>query len=266
MISKTGKAEKSVAEVNSGDDTSQSPRSARWSFDSLTRCGMQGYRRPCQVNPMGGEHEAAFPLVDICAGEGERVLIVEDEEVMREELVEIVSSIGYPVEAVGSAVELRDRVRDMHSGCILLDILMPGQDGLAIQAWINEANITIPVIFISGIRDVPTAVHCMKSGAVEFLQKPIKEMDLRRAINSAIGLSRKRACAVQSENYVKTLVANLTPAERIVANYIADGYPTKLIAAELGRSENTIKIHRQRIFEKLMVSSVASIANILKYI
>ena len=102
--------------------------------------------------------------------------------------------------------------------------------------------------------------------AVEFLPKPFDEMALRRAVNSAIGISRKRHCMQISQEMVRELLDTLTPSELVVAKMIARGYPTKLVADELGRSENTVKIHRHRVFGKLRVNSAASVSNVMSHV
>lgn len=209
--------------------------------------------------------DAAFPMAPICETRTETVFVVDDEPALRDGLVELVGSLGYRAIGCASAVELQEQSPHCSSGCILLDIMLPGLDGLAIQDWLNQSNIVLPVIFISGIHDVATVVQGMKGGAIEFLQKPIGEMALRRAVNAGVALSRKRHCRQESERLVHALVQALTPTELHVARMISKGYPTKLIAAEMGRSENTVKIHRHRIFNKLKVNSAASVANIMQH-
>jgi FixJ family two-component response regulator len=230
-----------------------------------TLCGLQGYMRPCQMVQFSLPSDSSYPLAQICETDAEMVFVVDDDDDLRTNLVELVESLGYPATGCVSASELQELAPKWKSGCILLDVKLPGQDGLAVQEWLNRTGIVLPVIFISGIQDVGTVVHCMKSGAVEFLQKPFGEMALRRAVSSAVGLSRKRFCAEESKRLIRRLLDNLTPTELFVARKISKGYPTKLIAAEMGRSENTVKIHRHRIFHKLKVNSAASVANLIRH-
>lgn len=231
----------------------------------MTGCGQHGYMRPCQISGSCDRlPPSSFPMADVCKTDGEMVLVVEDDDDLRETLVELVVSLGFDAVGCPSGQEMQRLVATYSSGCVLLDVKLPGSDGIALQEWLNQTGVSLPVVFLSGIQDVGTAVHCMKSGAVEFLQKPFSEMALRRAITSAVGLSRQRFCTQQTENLVASLVALLTPTERVVAKMISRGYPTKLIAAELGRSENTVKIHRHRVFNKMMVNSAASLANIFR--
>lgn len=241
------------------------PASSKWSLGEATRCGQQGYLRPCQRQDCSAGLDGTYPLASICQSDSELVFVVEDDEALRENLVELVDALGYPAQGCGNASELFTSLHKYKTGCILLDIRLPGQDGVAVQKWMNQSGVVLPIVFISGVQDVATVVHCMKAGAFEFLQKPFGEMALRNAINSAVGQSRKDFCRLQSEAMVQEMVALLTPTELYVAKMISRGYPTKLIAAEMGRSENTVKIHRHRIFNKLMVNSAASVANIIRH-
>lgn len=242
------------------------PDSTKWTLADLTKCDQQGYLRPCQLN--GGEDfpGGSVPLVDMCATRSEMVFVLDDDQDLREELVELIRAQGYRVTGLGSSSELKGLAQHVESGCVLLDIRLPGQDGLSVQEWLNSIDSPLPVIFISGVKDVPTVVECMKAGAIEFLSKPFGEMALRRAVNTAIGMSRKRHCMRESQRMVNELINLLTPTELVVAKMIARGYPTKMIANELGRSENTVKIHRHRIFGKLKVSSAASVGNIMRHV
>ncbi|MDR3413191.1 MAG: response regulator [Formivibrio sp.] len=244
-----------------------SPENSRWALIGITKCGQRGYLRPCQVvEQRAAESDDTFPLAKICTSPKEMVVVVEDDDDLRDELIEMIREHRYPVVGLRSFVEFKNVAQDYQTGCIILDIRLPGQDGLSIQEWLNSIEFPLPIIFISGVRDVSTVVHAMKAGAVEFLPKPFDEMALRRAINAAIGLSHQRHCRQASQKMVKDLIDTLTPSELVVANMIAQGYPTKVIAGELGRSENTIKIHRHRVFSKLQVNSAASVGNIIHHL
>ena len=241
------------------------PDHARWALQSRTLCNQEGYLRPCQTRDTRALPPGLVPLAELCVPEREMVIVIDDDHDLLSEMVEMVERQGYNVIGLSSARELQDVVQKFESGCILLDIRMPGQDGLSVQEWLNSIACTLPVIFISGISDIPTVVQCMKAGAMEFLPKPFAEIALRRAVDSAIGLSRQRNCRRASQQMVGELVSTLTATETVVARMIACGYPTKLIATELGRSENTIKIHRHRIFSKLKVGSAASVGNLINH-
>ena len=237
----------------------------KWALRDTTKCGLRGYMRPCQMQDCEDLPRDAVPLADLCATANQMAFVVEDDKPLREELVEIVMSQGHPVIGVQSAAELQSMARLYETGCVILDIRLPGQDGLSVQEWMNTVNSPFPIIFLSGVKDVSTIVNCMKAGAVEFLPKPFDEMVLRRAVNNAIGVSRQRHCMRVSQDMIRKLVSTLTPTELVVAKLIARGYPTKSIASELGRSENTVKIHRHRIFAKFSVNSAASVGNIMTH-
>ena len=193
------------------------------------------------------------------------VFVVDDDLVLRTNLVEMIEGLGFPAKAFGSSAQLFEALPSYDAGCVLLDIRLPGEDGLAIQEWMNKSMVTLPVVFISGVQDISTVVHCMKAGAFDFLQKPFGMMQLRDAVTSAVGKSRMHFCRVGSQQMVKQMIMALTPTETAVADLISRGLSTKMIAAETGRSENTIKIHRHRIFHKLKVNSAASVANVMRH-
>lgn len=241
------------------------PESNRWSLGDVTPCGQQAYMRPCQRQDCTAVLKGSYPLASVCRSDSEMVFVVEDDKDLRDSMVEMVDALGYPTHGCGNAIELLTLLPKYKTGCVLLDIRLPGQDGVAVQEWMNRTNVILPVVFISGIEDVATIVHCMKAGAFAFLPKPFGEMALRNTINSAVGQSRKGYCRLESEAMVRSMVASLTPTELYVAKMTSRGYSTKLIATEMMRSENTVKIHRHRIFHKLMVSSAASVANIIRH-
>lgn len=241
------------------------PANAKWALNSRTLCNQQCYLRPCQTNATDAMVAATVPMADICATPNETVLVVEDDGDWRAELIEMITQQGYRAIGFPSAKDMLGIVQTIETGCVLLDVRLPGQDGLSVQEWLNSTHCTLPVVFISGVKDISTIVQCMKAGAVEFLAKPIAEITLRRSVDLAVGLSRKRHCMKESKAMARVFLARLTPTEIEVARLIARGYPTKMIAAEFGRSENTIKIHRHRIFSKLRVNSAASIGSLIAH-
>lgn len=245
---------------------SVSGSSSRWTLEDAAKCGANCYLRPCQLGDTSHIPASAFPMADVCRSPREAVLIVDDDSDVLEELAEMVRSFGYDVVCCSSATDFQREAQAVTTGCVLLDVKLPGQDGLAVQEWLKDANPTLPVIFVSGVRDIGTIVHCMKSGALDFMQKPISDMALSGAVNAAVGFSRKAYCVAESRKLIAALIGTLTPTELKVAEYISKGFPTKLVASELGRSENTVKIHRHRIFSKLKVSSAASVANLMRVI
>lgn len=220
--------------------------------------------RPCQNKNRQDIPESAVPTHDICKTDKEIVYVIEDDEDLRSNIVEILEYQGYECRGLPSFLTLQESLQQCKSGCVILDIRLPGQDGTEIQEWLIKSDIKLPIIFVSGTQDIATIIHCLKAGAIEFLPKPFSDIALRRAVSTALGISRKRYCLEQSRLLVSKMINSLTPTEKYVAHLIAKGYATKVIAAQMSRSENTVKIHRHRIFTKMMVNSTASVANIIR--
>lgn len=236
-----------------------------WTRCRATACGLELFTRPCHEVDVKVWPERSFPLEDVCRSTKEAVFIVEDCDEQRHSLVEAVEFGGYVAVACSNAADLQEKILPYRTGCILLDVRLPDLDGVGLQAWLRAKAIPLPVIFMSGQADVATAVQCMKRGATDFLRKPFSGIELHDAITAAVARSRQSYCSSESLSYAQSLVAKLTPMERKVAGMISAGFPTKAIASTMGRSENTIKIHRHRVFSKLSVLSAASVAQIMRH-
>jgi FixJ family two-component response regulator len=144
--------------------------------------------------------------------------------------------------------------------------MLPGSDGTEIQTWLKENAPHIPVIIVSGVASLRTAIDFMRKGAADFLSKPIDQGDLRLALHRAVGLSRMAHCRRASVMEITHRLQVLTPAEQHIAGYVAKGYPSKKIANLIGRSVNTVKIHKTRIFQKLNISSSVSLHILFRFI
>jgi len=187
------------------------------------------------------------------------VFVVDDDLSVREGLERLLHAAGWEVETFPSAQEfLAHRKEDIPS-CLVLDVGLPGLSGLDLQKRILEANREIPIVFITGHKDVPTSVRAMKAGAVEFLVKPFSEDDLLDAIRQAI----KRD---QSARYQNAQMQDLwrryellTPREREVMQRVVSGLLNKQVAAELGTSEITIKVHRGQVMKKMQANSLVDL-------
>jgi FixJ family two-component response regulator len=187
------------------------------------------------------------------------VFVVDDDLSVREGLERLLHAAGWEVETFPSAQEfLAHRKEDIPS-CLVLDVGLPGLSGLDLQKRILEANREIPIVFITGHKDVPTSVRAMKAGAVEFLVKPFSEDDLLDAIRQAI----KRD---QSARYQNAQMQDLwrryellTPREREVMQKVVSGLLNKQVAAELGTSEITIKVHRGQVMQKMQANSLVDL-------
>ena len=187
------------------------------------------------------------------------VFVVDDDEGMRQSLKNLIGSVGLQVKVFASAQEfLRSKLTDV-PGCLVLDVRLPGLSGLDLQKRMVEADMEIPIIFITGHGDIPMTVRAMKAGAVEFLTKPFREQDLLDAIQQA--LERDRTAREQRGKIeeLRRRFDSLTPRERAVMGLVVAGLLNKQIAGELGTSETTVKIHRHQVMEKMGAGSLAEL-------
>jgi len=188
------------------------------------------------------------------------VFVVDDDAAVRKSLVRLLKSAGYRAESFASADEFIEcRKRNPLPGCALVDIQMPGIDGLQLQRELINSTHEIPIIFITGYGDIPSSVKAMKAGAVDFFSKPFNDEALLQAIREAIQRDQRARCERAERASLAARFATLTPREREVLGWVVRGIRNKQIAAALGASEKTIKIHRGRVMEKMKVPSVADL-------
>lgn len=188
------------------------------------------------------------------------VFVVDDDASVRKGLARLLKSAGYRAETFPSANEFLARwQQDPVPGCALLDIMMPGIDGLELQRRLLDAPQRLPIVFITGHGDIPSTVSAMKAGAVDFLPKPFQDADLFRAIREALARDERERGERAERAAVAERYANLTPREREVMALVVRGLLNKQIAYELDLSEKTVKIHRGRVMEKMQVQSVADL-------
>jgi FixJ family two-component response regulator len=187
------------------------------------------------------------------------VFIVDDDMSIRDALSTLIRSVGLEVRTFTSSAEFLDAALPDVPTCLVLDVRLPGLSGLDLQRELARTGVHIPIIFISGHGDIPMTVRAMKAGAVEFLLKPVREQDLLDAITQAIDKDRAARRQRAEQATVRARYACLTPRETEVASKITRGLLNKQVAADLSVTEDTVKMHRRHIMEKMQASSLAEL-------
>jgi FixJ family two-component response regulator len=188
------------------------------------------------------------------------VHIVDDDMAVRESLGDLLRSVNYQVSLYGSAAEfLKVELPDVPA-CLVLDVRLPGTSGLELQEYLKSIDVRLPVILMTGFGDVPMSVRGMKSGAVDFLTKPIRDQDLIEAVATAIRMDEERRQDLAQVATLRQKYELLTARERQVMALVASGLMNKQIASELSISEVTVKMHRGSLMRKLGARSVAMLA------
>ena len=190
------------------------------------------------------------------------VFVVDDDLAMREALQDLLASVGMDVRLFASTQAFMQAQRPDAPGCLVLDVRLPGASGLSFQEELPRAGVDLPVIFITGHGDIPMTVRAMKAGAVEFLSKPFRDQELLDAIDAAVERHRaqRREAALVAE--LRQRFAALTQREREVMALVSAGRVNKQIAADLGISEATVKVHRGQIMRKMQTTSLAQLVRI----
>jgi FixJ family two-component response regulator len=192
------------------------------------------------------------------------VFVVDDDPSVRSAIKRLIGSMGLQVELFGSAQEfLASKLPNVPS-CLVLDIRLPGISGLTLQRQLAEANVQIPIIFITAHSDVPMTVRAMKAGAVEFLTKPFRDQDLLDAIHLALERDRGRRQQEAELAALRERCELLSPREREVVAMVVSGMLNKQIAAQIGTAENTVKIHRSRAMQKMQANSLADLVKMIQ--
>ena len=187
------------------------------------------------------------------------VFVVDDDAAIRDAVHELLSSVGHLVETSSSAEEFLSRREPNVPGCLVLDVRLPGTSGLELQKRLVAQRDRIPVIFISGYGDIPMVVQIMKAGAADFLQKPFREQELLECVQAAL---RKDMALRQSEEQISEVMnsyRSLTKREREIMKLVVTGQINKQIAAHVGLSEVTVKIHRAQVMRKMGTPSLADL-------
>jgi len=190
------------------------------------------------------------------------VFVVDDDDSLRDAIRSLLRSVGHTVEMYQSAEEFLQHRNPTQPGCLVLDIRLPDTSGLELQKTLREMNDRIPIIFITGHGDVPMSVQTMKAGAMDFLLKPFRDQDLLETIQAA--LRRDRASRDEDAKVAKDTAnyASLTAREREIMDHVVTGQINKRIAADVGLSEVTVKIHRAQVMRKMGAGSVADLVRI----
>jgi len=187
------------------------------------------------------------------------VLVVDDDASVRGALDSLFRSVGLRVQLFASAAELLSTKLPDFESCLVLDVRLPGVSGLDFQTQLARESNNIPIVFMTGHGDIPMSVRAMKAGAVDFLAKPFRDQDMLDAVTVALEHDRKRRESERQVADLKALYATLSPREREIMGHVTAGLMNKQVAAEVGLSEITVKIHRGNVMRKLKARSLADL-------
>jgi len=190
------------------------------------------------------------------------IFIIDDDEAIRDSLDALLSVEGYQTKSFASGEAFLAACTPGCRGCALLDVRLPGIDGLSLQQKLVDTGIHLPVIIMTGYGDVPMAVQAMKAGAVDFIEKPFDDVFLMASVHRALELATQDASSLGIDSKAQQRLAKLTPRERDVLGGMVKGQPNKIIAYKLDISPRTVEIHRARVMEKLAVKSLSEVVRI----
>ena len=185
------------------------------------------------------------------------VHVVDDDDSVRRSVGFMLKTSGYKVCSYASGIEILKNAKELQDGCVLLDIRMPGMDGLEVQEALQERGVTLPVIIMTGHGDVPLSVRAMKAGAIDFIEKPFEKQVLISAVEEGFATLKRADSAKDRSKDAAVRLQVLTAREREVLDGLALGLPNKTIAYDLGISPRTVEIHRANLMTKLNVRSLS---------
>ncbi|MGO1660137.1 MAG: response regulator FixJ [Marinobacter sp.] len=191
------------------------------------------------------------------------VYVVEDDEAVRDSLELLLRSDEKTVKTYESAAVFLKDYSETMAGCIVLDIRMPGMDGMELQKKLNEKHSILPIIFVTGHGDVPMAVDAMKEGAVDFIQKPYREEALLEKIEAALEQDLEQRKTLDEKQEIIRRIKSLTPREHEIMDRMIEGQANKVIAIELEISQRTVEIHRSRVMHKMGTHSLAHLVRMV---
>jgi two-component system response regulator FixJ len=187
------------------------------------------------------------------------VFVVDDDDALRDSILWLLESVGLNAEMYPTAADFLKACNPERSGCLLLDVRMPGMSGMELLERLKANNVLLPVIIITGHGDVPMAVRAIKSGALDFIQKPFNGQDLLDRVQYALQLDQENRLKRSEISHLRAHFDTLTPREREIMEHVTAGKSSKIIARDLGISAKTVDIHRANIMKKLQVHSVADL-------
>ena len=191
------------------------------------------------------------------------VYVVDDDASVRRALARLIAAAGIDVETFPSASAFLERPVTDRPACLVLDVRLRGESGLELQATLGDARRRLPIIFLTGHATVPASVHAMKQGALDFLQKPVDELELLGGIERALRQSREARAEEGIRTGIQHRLDSLTRRERQVLELVAAGLLNKQIGERLGLSEKTVKVHRGRVMQKMAAGAVADLVRML---
>jgi FixJ family two-component response regulator len=187
------------------------------------------------------------------------IYVVEDDASLRDAICNLLESVGLGAQAFGSTEDFLNASRPEVPSCLVLDVKLPGRSGLELQEAMRKDNLQIPLIFITAHGDVPMVRRAMKAGAIEFLTKPFQKKELLAAIRQSLDIDRTRREEQAAISELQSRFSALSSREREIMELVSAGLLNKQIAAQLGLSEVTIKLHRRHIMEKMQAQSLADL-------
>jgi FixJ family two-component response regulator len=193
-----------------------------------------------------------------------KVFLLDDEASVRRAVSRLLRAEGYDVVPFAMPEEFLAAHDPSAPGCLVLDMAMPGCNGLELQQTLATRGSDLPIIFLTGHADVPMCAEAMKRGAADFLTKPVKDTDLLAAVRNALEQDRQMRATRAEVDEIRARIASLTPREREVLEHLVSGQLNKQIASDLGTVEKTIKVHRGRVMEKMRVASMAELARLVE--